>query len=118
VHAAHSRLLQATHAAFDAAHPGRSVADLFHAMSPALGAQAVPGRRGHGLGMHLTEGASLLARDATVLRPGMVLTLEPAIETGPGRIMVHEECIAITQTGAAWLSPPAPETLPQLDGTP
>ena len=72
------------------------------------------GRLGHGLGMQLTEGLSLIPADHTVLEPGMVVTLEPAIETAPGRIMVHEENIVVTETAACCLSSPAAETLPEL----
>ena len=36
----------------------------------------------------------------------MVLTLEPSIETNAdGALLVHEENIVITETGAAWLTP-------------
>jgi len=42
-----------------------------------------------------------------VLTPGMVLTLEPGIETRDGKMMVHEENIAITETGAEFLNTPA-----------
>ena len=41
-----------------------------------------------------------------MLRPGMVLTLEPGIELEPGRILVHEENIVVRETGAEWLSAP------------
>lgn len=115
---AHTRLLDACAAAQDAARPGATAADLFHAMTPALGPAAGGGRRGHGLGLQLTEGCSLLARDDTVLQPGMVLTLEPSVETAPGRIMVHEENIAITEGAARPLSPPAPRSIPVLEATP
>jgi Xaa-Pro aminopeptidase len=47
----------------------------------------------------------LRAGDESVLVPGMVITLEPVIATGPGRILVHEEVIAITEGGARPLSP-------------
>jgi len=113
---AHARLLEATAAAFDAARPGVTMADLWAAMSPALGDAAVSGRRGHGLGLQLTEGASLLAHDDTVLEAGMVLTLEPAIETGAARMLVHEENIAITEAGARWLSPRVQGSMPVLEG--
>jgi Xaa-Pro aminopeptidase len=45
----------------------------------------------------------------------MVLTLEPGIEISPGRIMVHEENIVITERGAALLSTRAPADLPVLE---
>ena len=63
------------------------------------------GRLGHGLGIQLTEWPSLIPADETVLEPGMVLTLEPGIETRDGNMLVHEENIVITENGARWLSP-------------
>ncbi|MBZ0123953.1 MAG: aminopeptidase P family protein, partial [Roseovarius sp.] len=74
------------------------------------------GRLGHGLGMQLTEGLSLSAQDETVLCPGMVIALEPGIVTVPGRIMVHEENIAIADAGPRALSPFAGSDLPVLAG--
>ena len=72
------------------------------------------GRYGHGLGMQLTEWPSLIPADHTVLEPGMVLTLEPGLELGANRTLVHEENIVITDTGARYLSAPAPRTLPEI----
>lgn len=107
---AHARLIDATQAAFDHARPGVTAATLFHQMDQILtGGAAPPGRLGHGLGLQLTEGLSLISADHTVLEPGMVLTLEPSIATGPGRLLVHEENIVITETGAEYLSDPAVE---------
>ncbi|MEM7471762.1 MAG: Xaa-Pro peptidase family protein [Pseudomonadota bacterium] len=108
---AHAQLVEATQAGFEAAKPGATGADLFKAMDRICtggsgGSDA--GRLGHGLGMQLTEWPSLIAEDETVLQPGMVLTLEPGVEVMPGKLMVHEEDIVITQTGARYLSRPAP----------
>jgi Xaa-Pro aminopeptidase len=107
---AHARLIDAVNAAADIARPGATAAQLFHAMDKVVtggagGSDA--GRLGHGLGMQLTEGLSLIATDPTVLAAGMVLTLEPGINTVDGRIMVHEENIVITQDGCRFLSPRA-----------
>lgn len=117
VAAAHATLVDATQAAFALAKPGALTADLFDAMDKvctggAGGSDA--GRLGHGLGMQLTEWPSLIAQDRTVLEPGMVLTLEPGIETAPGKMMVHEENIVITETGARFLSTPAPHAITEL----
>ncbi|WP_298296090.1 Xaa-Pro peptidase family protein [uncultured Litoreibacter sp.] len=106
----HSRLIEATEAAFDLCKPGATTAELFHAMDAictggAGGSGA--GRLGHGLGMQLTEWPSIIPTDRTTLQPGMVLTLEPGIETLPGKMLVHEENIVITETGAEYLSRPA-----------
>ena len=57
--------------------------------------------------MQLTEWPSILPQDQTVLEDGMVLTLEPVFALDGGKIMVLEENIAITQTGAEFLSRPA-----------
>jgi len=72
------------------------------------------GRLGHGLGMQLTEGLSLIPQDHTVLEPGMVITLEPGIETGEGRMLVHEEDILITEGAAVFLSPRSGPAMVQL----
>ncbi len=107
--AAFDRLLAANDAALDIAKPGATAADLFAAMDRVLtGGRGGNdgGRLGHGLGMQLTEWPSLIATDDTVLEDGMVLTLEPSIETRAGRLIVHEENIVIGADGAEYLSPP------------
>lgn len=114
---AHARLIDATQAGLAAAKPGATGADVFHAMDAictggAGGSDA--GRLGHGLGMQLTEWPSLIPADRTVLTPGMVLTLEPGIETAPGKMLVHEENIVITETGAEYLSTPAEPAIRQI----
>jgi len=107
VRAAHARLIEATAAGLATARAGARACDVWRAMAAITGADAGAGRLGHGLGMQLTEGLSLTAGDQTVLEPGMVITLEPGIATAPGRIMVHEEVIAITDGAARALSPMA-----------
>ena len=106
VSAAYSQLLEASDAAFEIAKPGATASDLFHAMNSILtqnssGTDA--GRLGHGVGMSLTEWPSLIPDDYTVLEQGMVLSLEPGI-TLNDKIIVHEENIEITETGARYLS--------------
>lgn len=115
---AHRLLFDATEAGFDAARPGATAADLYDAMARVIaraGDAGAGGRLGHGLGMRLTEGLSLIPADHTELVPGMVLTLEPALQMGPGRMMVHEENIVVTGAGPEWLSPRGPRELPVLD---
>lgn len=115
----HARLIGATRMAADIARPGATAAELFQVMDKALtggagGSDA--GRLGHGLGMQLTEGMSLIPADHTVLQPGMVLTLEPGIDLPGGRIMVHEENIVITDGTPDFLSDPAPAAIAVLKG--
>ena len=111
----HERLIDAVAAGFEAAKPGAVMCDLFGAMSAVVAGESAAvadaGRMGHGLGMQLTEWPSIIPTDRTVLEPGMVLTLEPSVETVEGRIMVHEENIAITESGAVYLNTPADRTL-------
>lgn len=105
-----ARLIDAVGRAVDIARPGTTAAELFHAMDRVVTGGAGgsdSGRLGHGLGMQLTEGLSLIPDDHTELQPGMIITLEPGIETGPGRMMVHEENIVITEHGCRFLSPHA-----------
>lgn len=106
----------ATDAGFAAAKPGATCADLYHAMAKVLTAGGSLGnnigRVGHGLGMQLTEGPSNTADDNTLLKPGMVMTLEPGMEFAANCQMVHEENIVITEEGARWLSKRAAPTLP------
>lgn len=112
---AHDRLLEAVEAGCAAAHPGARACDVFEAMDRCLTSGACStGRYGHGLGMQLTEWPSVHAADETELRPGMVITLEPAIATGPGRLMVHEEVIVITDAAPRFLSPRMEGPVPAL----
>jgi Xaa-Pro aminopeptidase len=114
---AHGRLADAIDAGMAKARPGNTAADLFHAMDMVVtggkgGSDA--GRLGHGLGMQLTEGLSLIPDDHTMLQPGMVLTLEPGITLPDGKILVNEENIVIRADGAEFLSPPAGRALPVI----
>ncbi len=108
----------ATEAGFQAARPGVTTTDLWRAMNEVMVAGGSlgneVGRLGHGLGMQLTERPSNTPDDHTELAVGMVLTLEPGMTFAPGKQMVHEENIVITEHGAEWLSQRADETLPVL----
>ena len=72
------------------------------------------GRLGHGLGMQLTESPSITAFDTTVLQAGMVMTLEPGIIYGDGRLMVHEENIVVENSGARLLTKRASPSIPVI----
>jgi Xaa-Pro aminopeptidase len=113
---AHDLLYQATETGFKASRPGVTAADVFHAMRRELdqwdSSSNRTGRLGHGLGMQLTEWPSVMPTDETILRPGMVLTLEPGLEIGAGKMMVHEEDIVIRESGAELLTKRAPRELP------
>ena len=110
---------KATDAGFNAAKPGVSCFDLWKAMWGAMeegGAKSGSvGRLGHGLGMQLTEFPSHTPEDQTVLKEGMVLTLEPGMTFADGKEMVHEENIVITSDGARYLSERAHPELVRID---
>lgn len=114
---AYRLLFDATDAGFEAAVSGATAASVFHAMQRVIdtaGNSGAGGRLGHGLGMRLTEFPSLTATDNTELQPGMVLTLEPGLEISPGRMMVHEENIVITDDGPCYLTSRAAPEIPEL----
>ena len=116
VSGAYSQLLEASDAAFELAKPGATASDLFHAMNSILtlnSSSTDAGRLGHGIGMSLTEWPSIIPDDHTVLEKGMVLSLEPGIAI-KNKIIVHEENIEITETGARYLSPKANKDLPVI----
>ena len=116
VSGAYSQLLEASDAAFELAKPGATASDLFHAMNSILtlnSSSTDAGRLGHGVGMSLTEWPSIIPDDHTVLEKGMVLSLEPGIAV-KNKIIVHEENIEITETGARYLSPKANKDLPVI----
>ncbi|MFV1528849.1 MULTISPECIES: M24 family metallopeptidase [unclassified Phaeobacter] len=113
---AYDVLWRATEAGIAAARPGATCRDLFLAMQGVIaeiddqGGQV--GRLGHGLGMQLTEWPSHAAWDTTEITENMVLTLEPSLSYGNGRIMVHEEDIVVRAAGAQLLTERAAPELP------
>ena len=108
----------ATEAGLAAAVPGATTSDVWAAMwnviekGGAIGNNV--GRLGHGLGMQLTEWPSNTQDDRTLLEPGVILTLEPGMEFAPGKQMVHEENILITNDGAKLLSHRAAAEIPVI----
>jgi Xaa-Pro dipeptidase len=109
----------ATQAGIDAARPGITAEDLWAAQNQVLedaGAASGNdvGRSGHGLGMHLTEPPSNMPGDNTLLRPGMVMTIEPGMEFAPGKMIVHEENLVITEDGCELLTRRAPVEMPVI----
>lgn len=108
---AHARLIEATEAGMASALPGARFCDLHAAMEAVVRLGPGGGRLGHGLGMQLTEGPSILPADDTVLVPGMVLTLEPSVKVTGDRLMVHEENIVIEDDGPRMLTRPEPREM-------
>lgn len=115
---AHDVVWRATQAGLDAARPGVTTTDLWRAMAGVLEEAGSlgnnVGRMGHGLGMQLTEWPSNRPGDDTELVPGMVMTIEPGMEFAPGRMMVHEENITITEDGCELLTVRAESEMPVI----
>jgi Xaa-Pro aminopeptidase len=61
------------------------------------------GRLGHGIGLSATEPRSVAEWDPTILREGMFITVEPAVEDETG-VYCAEQGVAVTSGGADILS--------------
>ena len=115
---AYETVSQSTDAGFAAARPGATTSDIWRAMWSVLEKGGTEGndigRMGHGLGAQLTEWPSITSDDETTLTAGMVITLEPGMSYDGGKLMVHEENILITESGASMLTKRAAEELPVI----
>ena len=105
----------ATQNAIEGARPGLFLSDLWKLMANSLN-KYLPnnfnkGRFGHSFGLQLTEPPSITFDNDMKLALNMVLTIEPSVEFKPGKMLVHEENIEITETGARYLSPKADKEL-------
>lgn len=113
---AYETVFHATEAGLAAARPGSTCEDIYHAMQSVMDAEGAlgndVGRIGHGLGMQLTEWPSHRPGDTTLLKEGMVITLEPGMEFVPGKVMVHEENVVIRDGAPEMLSRRASSELP------
>jgi Xaa-Pro aminopeptidase len=113
---AYDTVFRSTDAGLAAARPGATTTDVWQAMWSVLTAGGATsndvGRMGHGLGAQLTEWPSITASDHNLLEPGMVITLEPGMDYNGDRLMVHEENIVITESGAELLSKRAAAEMP------
>ncbi len=113
---AHELLWRSTEAGIAAARPGNTSADVFHAQAKVIEDAGIVlgnvGRFGHGLGKVMTEFPSNKPIDKTPLVPGMVLTIEPSLMYGKGKILVHEEDLIITEGKPVLITRRAPRELP------
>ena len=111
-------LWQATEIGIKKAIPGATTNDIFNAMNKVIQDGGTignnVGRLGHGLGLQLTEPPSHRLGDKTVIKENMVLTIEPAMEYAPGKMIVHEENIIIQQDGAELITKRAPKEIPVI----
>jgi len=109
---AQHRLWDATEKGLETLRPGVSCQGIFQAMNSILQeTSGNVGRFGHGLGIQLTETPSITPFDTTVVQTGMVLTLEPGYTFAPGKMLVHEENVVVTENGYELLSTRAPRDM-------
>jgi Xaa-Pro aminopeptidase len=98
---------EATMTGIDVIRPGMPMRAVVAVVSDALaraGLQRLDaGRIGHGLGLQSSEPPDVALGDATVLEPGMVFTVEPAIVREHGIYQV-EQNVVVTETGCEILS--------------
>ncbi len=97
-----------TQAGLAEVRPGNSMSAVVAACNQAaqrvgLSMNFASGRIGHGLGMQLTEPPHVAGHETELLRPGMVITLEPGI-VSPQGVYIVEQDLAVTETGAEQLS--------------
>ena len=115
---AYEAVYQSTEAGLMKAGPGITTGEVWQAMWSVLESNGAlgndVGRMGHGLGMQLTEWPSNVPGGDVVLKPGMILTLEPGMAFAKNRMMVHEENIVITENGCEMLHERTWKTLPVI----
>ena len=112
---AYDSVRQAQEAAIAAVTPGVSVAEVDAAARKVL-RKAGLGRyfthsTGHGVGLEIHEAPRVAAGQKEVLRPGMVITIEPGVYF-PGKWGIRiEDMVAVTQGGCEVLTPTSKEFL-------
>ena len=98
---------EATMAGIDVIRPGIPIRSIVEAVSTELeraGLQRLDaGRIGHGLGLNSSEPPDVSLTDPTILAPGMVFTVEPAIVRDNGIYQI-EQNVVVTDAGYEILS--------------
>jgi Xaa-Pro aminopeptidase len=102
------QVVQVTAKGVEAVRPGAPVGAVVEACTAEarrLGLEFTfaAGRLGHGMGLMSTEPPHVAAYDASVLRPGMVVTVEPGWVLDHGAY-ICEENVAVTPTGSEALT--------------
>lgn len=105
----YAAVLEAQLAAIDAVKPGVEAQKLHEITSKTLRKYKLDKlfihSTGHGLGLEIHEAPRLGTGDATVLEPGMAITIEPGVYLeGFGGVRI-EDTVLVTETGAEVLTP-------------
>ncbi len=104
---------QAQQAAVDAVRPGIKVSEVDRIARKSLNnsglAKYFTHSTGHGVGLEIHEAPRLAAGQSEVLRPGMVITIEPGVYV-PGKWGVRiEDMVVVTERGCEVLTPTSKE---------
>jgi Xaa-Pro aminopeptidase len=102
-------VLASQQAAIDAVRPGVKVARIDHAARKTLQqnglAQYFTHSTGHGVGLEIHEAPRVAQGQQEILRPGMVITIEPGVYL-PGKWGVRiEDMVVVTEKGCEVLTP-------------
>ncbi len=100
---------EAQQTALDAVKPGATVGEVDHAARKLLYNHGLgkffTHSTGHGLGLEIHEAPKIAAAQKDVLRPGMVITIEPGVYL-PGKWGIRiEDTVVVTETGCEILTP-------------
>ena len=106
---------QAQWAAVETVKPGKSVAEVDHAARKLLKKEGLGEHfthsTGHGVGLEIHESPRIAAGQSDVLKPGMVITIEPGVYI-PGKFGVRiEDMVLVTKTGCEVLTPTTKELI-------
>ncbi|MER8428316.1 Xaa-Pro peptidase family protein [Mesorhizobium sp. M1403] len=120
---AYRAVWDATEVGISAVKPGVPICNVWAAMSDALsqsthrGRNSSIGRMGHSMGLWMPELPSVQQNDNTILKPGMIINIEPSMTypcyfDGSSKLMLHEEVVVVTESGAQLLTSRAPRQIP------
>jgi Xaa-Pro aminopeptidase len=106
---------QAQQAAVDAVKPGISVSEVDEAARKLLSKHGL-GRyfshsTGHGVGLEIHEAPRIAAAQTDILRPGMVITIEPGAYIPQKWGVRIEDMVLVTETGCEVLTPTSKELI-------
>ena len=106
-------VLEAQMAGLEAVRPGKTTGEVDHATRRVLQraklARYFTHSTGHGVGLEIHEAPRLARGQTEILRPGMVVTIEPgAYIPGKGGVRI-EDMVAVTESGHQVLTPTTKE---------
>lgn len=119
---AYQAVWDATEVGIAAIKPGVPICEVWAAMSDLLdgstnrGRRSTIGRMGHSMGLWMPELPSVQPDDRTILKPGMIINVEPStiypsyFDNSP-KLMLHEEIVLVTEAGAQLLTSRASRTI-------